>query len=104
MYSNISPVSVPEHIKLLTDYSLKDSILLINPNTMKFCDISAGRPCLVNDSYVLTAWPCSSVIATCVILPTLISNTVTGDNSSLVTVKRFLPSKTEAVFVTLQLE
>ena len=40
--------------------SHKDKVIGIHPSAMQLCGLTIGKPCVVNDCMVLTAWPLKS--------------------------------------------
>lgn len=77
----------------------RDNVVLLNPSAMCLCGLFIGKPCLVNEQYVLTAWPSSSLPPTGVGLPVQMMKILDLTKGDLTDVQPFTAEKQEAEVV-----
>ncbi|ESO99957.1 hypothetical protein LOTGIDRAFT_230884 [Lottia gigantea] len=79
----------------------KDKIICIHPSAMQLCGLAIGKPCIVNDCMVLTAWPSKSGPVSAVTVSSQLLERLECKKGDIVSVKRLWSDCQEALEVHL---
>ncbi|XP_013384510.1 spermatogenesis-associated protein 5-like [Lingula anatina] len=61
LYAMVCHSAIEKDKELKLPTSLKGDLVLLHPSTMKLCNMSIGKPVILNTMWMMTAWPSTAI-------------------------------------------